>query len=183
MGKRVCWLVLYIFCVKMAFGQQWGSTYVLHNRNINSIVLLNPQNITISGGSDYNDAMEAVFHCTDFGLNWNESPADTFGFVVRSLAFSDTMHGFGSGFFGNFVRTSDGGVTWPRDTLPIKRNFFKAIYATPTKAFLAGGEELGANMQTILMVFMRRLMTMIITAWLIVRLLFPWLKACKNNSK
>ena len=149
--RRYFILFVAVFILVLTAGaQQWGAAYVIHQRNIYSIVIFNPQNITISGGNDYNGSLESVFHSHDFGLNWDESPADTFNFDVRSIAFSDSMHGFGSGFFGNFVRNSDGGYIWPRDTLPINRNFFKAIYATPSEAFLAGGEEIGNNMQTIL---------------------------------
>jgi photosystem II stability/assembly factor-like uncharacterized protein len=130
--------------------QQWGIAYVQHSRSIYSIVIINPQNITISGGFDYTDPIEAVYHSSDFGLDWPENPSDTISFCVRSIAFADTMHGFGTGFFGGWVHSGDGGHTWTRDTLPVARNFFKAIYATPSIAFMAGGEELGSNMQTIL---------------------------------
>jgi photosystem II stability/assembly factor-like uncharacterized protein len=149
--KRVYIIIGFIFaCLYDLSAQQWGISHVRDSRSIYSIVITGPQNITISGGNDYTDPIEAVFHSTDFGLNWPENPLDTISFCVRSIAFADTMHGFGTGFFGGYVHTTDGGHVWTKDTLPVSRNFFKAIYATPSIAFLAGGEELGSNMQTIL---------------------------------
>ncbi len=150
MSNRFYVFMLAMLFAEFAHGQQWGSSRVIHNRSIYSVFIRNPQNITISGGNDYNASLESVFNATDFGLNWNESTADTFGFCVRSIAFADPQHGFGSGFFGNYVHTTDGGLTWPRDTLPVNRNFFKAVYSSSTNAYLAGGEELNSNVQTIL---------------------------------
>ena len=147
---RNTWLLIFFTLSVTAHSQQWGKTSVQHGRGIYSIVIRNPHDISISGGSDYSASIEGIYNSNDDGLNWNENPADTFSFCVRSIAFADSLHGFGSGFFGNYVHTSDGGVTWPRDTLPISRNFFKALYTSPTKAFLVGGEELGSNLQTIL---------------------------------
>ena len=134
MSKRFYGFMLAMLIAGFADGQQWGSSRVIHNRSIYSVFIRNPQNITISGGNDYNASLESVFNATDFGLNWNESTADTFGFCVRSIAFADPQHGFGSGFFGNYVHTTDGGLTWPRDTLPVNRNFFKAVYSSSTNA-------------------------------------------------
>jgi photosystem II stability/assembly factor-like uncharacterized protein len=150
MGRKICF-VFGVFILSLTVqAQQWGNLHVQHNRNIYSIVITSPQNITISGGNDYTDPIEAVYHSTDFGLDWPENPLDSISFCVRSIAFADTIHGFGTGFFGGYVHTTDGGHVWTRDTLPVARNFFKAIYATPSTAFMAGGEELGSNMQTIL---------------------------------
>ncbi len=145
-------LTFFIAVIFKANAQHWGQSFVLHYRNINSVAILNqPYGLIAAGGYVSNDSIQALYRSDNYGLWWNEAIIDSaLTTWITSVAFSDTSHGYGVGYLGKMVHTSDGGRTWAFGHSPIYRNYNKVIYADSLHVFIAGGWQTAVDTQTIL---------------------------------
>ncbi|MBK9420954.1 MAG: T9SS type A sorting domain-containing protein [Flavobacteriales bacterium] len=79
-----------------------------------------------------------VIRSVDAGLSWAAVDAPSSG-DLRSLYFSDALHGFVAGDSGLY-RTADGGNSWSTVATPVERPWRCVTFATPLVGFCAGGD-------------------------------------------
>jgi spore coat protein CotH/photosystem II stability/assembly factor-like uncharacterized protein len=58
----------------------------------------------------------------------------------HDVRFTDSLHGFIVGEHGSFLRTSDGGDTWERDSIGSALHFYSAAMSPTTGRLMAAGE-------------------------------------------
>ncbi len=149
--KKFYPLALVLFVWVGTNAQHWGVSYVQHYRNINSVSILSHTRLIAVGGNESNDSLQTLYESGNYGLYWNETGLDTtFTSWVTSAAFYDTLHGFGVGYLGKMVKTSDGGLNWSFAHSPINRNFNKIIFIDSLHAFIVGGWPNSPSTRTIL---------------------------------
>ena len=146
-----------LFCVSLLalthflFAQQWYHATVPYARNVTSVKILKPGVFIAAGGNAYNDSIQALFRSDDGGLTWNENPTDSISSWITSVAFKDTLNGFGVGYNSKMVYTSDGGYNWFTIDAPITRHLNKVIYLNNHTLIAVGGEPDPANaLQTVM---------------------------------
>lgn len=149
--KKIYPLVFALVACLGVRAQHWGVSYVQHYRNINSVSILSPTRLIAVGGNQSDDSLQTLYESSNYGLWWNETGLDTiFTSWVTSAAFYDTLHGFGVGYLGKMVKTSDGGLNWSFVHSPINRNFNKIIFIDKLHAFIVGGWPDSTSTRTIL---------------------------------
>ncbi len=129
-----------------SYAQQWHSSYVPYLRAVNTIAILDRNAIVVGGGNLSNDSLQALYRSNDYGLMWNMNPTDNISSWIKSISFSDTLHGFGVGFNGKMVSTADGGRSWIFRHSPVERHFFKVEYVSASTLFAVGGNYLSDTM-------------------------------------
>jgi photosystem II stability/assembly factor-like uncharacterized protein/phosphodiesterase/alkaline phosphatase D-like protein len=135
----------------LLFAQQWHNSPVPYARNVNAVKILKQDVIIAAGGNLSNDSIQALYRSDDGGLSWQENPGDYISSWIKSIAFADTLHGFGVGFNARMVYTSNGGYNWTTGSSPINRHLNKVIYLNAHSLIAVGGEPDAANsMQTIM---------------------------------
>jgi len=118
--------------------------------DVNTIEIPAPGVIAIGGGREANDSTEIMFQSRDYGLTWYENAHDGLNPWIKSMAFSDSTHGFAVGYEGRIIRSDDAGGNWGQDTVPINRNLNKIVYTGAGIYFVAGGKKANDSIQTIL---------------------------------
>ena len=133
--------------IRVSLAQQWVNVPVSHGRETNSIAILNPSHILIAGGNESNDSIEDVFRSDNYGVYWTICPIGNIptglSSWIKSIAFADTLTGYGVGYNGKMIYSSDGGASWNFGSSPIDRNWNKVVYAGPSTLFVAGGWQIG----------------------------------------
>lgn len=147
--KFVCLFVL-IFLLKLVAAQHWNSYSPTAGFDINAVDILKPGNIITGGGRESNPAFQIMFSSPDYGLTWYENQHDGLAAWNKSLAFADTLNGYGVGDWGRIIKTDDGGLNWGYAVFPINRTLNKIVNVTPLMYYAVGGTEANDSMQTIL---------------------------------
>lgn len=83
-----------------------------------------------------------------FALFLSETYAPTWTAVANNywerwhdVRFTDSLHGFIVGEHGSFLRTTDGGDSWERDSIGSALHFFSAAPGSPPDRIFAAGDE------------------------------------------
>src|ERR1039457_1056349 len=71
---------------------QWSTAYTYHNRDANSVFILNQQTAVIVGGNEKNDSVESIFNTTNRDTTWN-FVMDSIKPWLSGVAFADTAIG------------------------------------------------------------------------------------------
>ncbi len=72
-------------------------------------------------GNTAGEQHDLIYRTTDGGRTW-QLQLDTLnplGYGLDQIAFVDSLHGIACGQTPKLLRTSDGGITWKRDTVPM----------------------------------------------------------------
>ncbi len=149
--KKVLLAVSLVALTCSLFAQQWYHSTVPYVRNVTSVKILKPGVFIAAGGNAYNDSIQALFRSDDGGLTWKENPTDTISSWIKSIAFKDTLNGFGVGYNSKMVYTTDGGYNWITVDAPLTRHLNKVIYLNNHTLIAVGGEPDTANsLQTVM---------------------------------
>ena len=139
--------VMVLSCFYSARAGQWVPSHMSNGRNINSVAILDPNVIVVAGGNERNDSIESVFSSNTYGLLWN---FDILGNIssglsswITSIAFKDSLNGYGVGFNGKMIYTNNGGSVWAFGNTPVIRHWNKVVYAGVNTLFAAGGWQRG----------------------------------------
>jgi len=130
--------------------QQWHYYNPTAWFDVNAVEIPGPGVISIGGGQEANDSTQVMFQTNDCGLTWTENAHDGLAPWNKSIAFSDSLNGYGVGYDGRIIRTDDAGLNWGYAVYPINRDFNKIVYAGNGTYFVAGGNKTNDSIQTIL---------------------------------
>lgn len=130
--------------------QQWHSYNPTSWFDVNAVGILGPGTIVIGGGREARDSIQIMFRGDNYGLSWTENSHDGLAPWNKSIAFSDSIHGFGAGYDGRIIYSYDGGYNWGYPVYPVNRDLNKIIYVHPNTYFVAGGNKTHDSIQTIL---------------------------------
>jgi len=140
-----------LFCgFQKTNAQQWHSYNPTAWFDINAVEIPGPGVIAIGGGQEANNATQIMFQTIDYGLTWTENPHDGLAPWNKSIAFSDSVNGYGVGYEGRIIRTDDAGLNWGYSVYPINRDLNKIVYAGNGTYYVAGGNRTNDSIQTIL---------------------------------
>ncbi|MEI6349381.1 MAG: hypothetical protein WCP69_15660, partial [Bacteroidota bacterium] len=96
--------------------------------DVNSVEIPKLGVIAVGGGWETQDSVQIMFQTADFGLTWTENAHDGPAPWNKSIAFSDTVNGFGVGYDGRIIKSNDAGRNWGYPTVPIERDLNKIVY-------------------------------------------------------
>jgi len=152
MRKNLFFSVIFtLLCVSnLLQAQQWHNYNPTSWFDVNAVELLGPGTIVIGGGWESHDSIQIMFRGDNYGLVWTENSHDGLTSWNKSIAFSDSIHGFGAGYDGRIIYSDDGGYNWGYPAYPVNRDFNKIIYVHPNRYFVAGGNKTHDSLQTIL---------------------------------
>ena len=143
--------ILFFICLfpfQLSVAQQWyHDGALLYSRDINSIQIFNQNSILLAGGYDL--TLRSFYKSVDYGFSWNQT-YDNYEYCVKSIAFSDTLHGYAVGEAGTLIKTDDGGISWSSITSPVASDFNEVIYTNPQTLFAVGGNRNSDTSQVIL---------------------------------
>ncbi len=108
MRTRIKILCVLLFCSLQLFAQTYGWKKVAKFGNgLQTLFFVDSLHGWVASVTD------AIYRTTDGGLTWVPYASDV-PFIVKSISFSDTLHGWCVGTDGNghIIRTTDGGRTW-----------------------------------------------------------------------
>ena len=112
-------------------GIQWHVLPERSQDNLSSVYFVNANVGWIAAGRG------RMWKTTDGGDSWNEQLHTDADFsVIYDIYFADSLHGWTAGFSPS--RTTDGGTTWSRMTLPIQREWRGVHFVNPNLGFLVG---------------------------------------------
>lgn len=111
-------------------GETWETRWLPGTNLINAIAFADDRTAVLVGDG-------IVLRTTDAGLTWKavRSPARA---VIRSIAFASATEGLGVGFWGEAIRSADGGATWERQATGT-RFHLTAVSARPGGGFVVAG--------------------------------------------
>ncbi|MDB5227787.1 MAG: hypothetical protein JWN78_1980 [Bacteroidota bacterium] len=132
-------LILLFFSSEIACAQQWYSSFIPRGRHVNSIKILDTSHIVAGGGWEFNDSLQELFLSSDKGLTWEGSSTNSIKPWIKSMDFSDSIHGLSCGYTGTILRTDNGARLWSPVSTPITRQFNKVKFVNPQLVFIAGG--------------------------------------------
>lgn len=125
----------YVYITK-DFGKTWvvGTNFPQKKRPI-SIYFFN-ENEGFAVGAEQSEpfspySRDIIFYTSDAGMSW-EIRLDTMPKKLNGLHeihFTDRQHGLALGMYYNLWRTSDGGVTWVKDTTYTYQNMGEDLYS------------------------------------------------------
>ena len=118
--------------------------------DVNTVDILNPGVIAIGGGKETNDSVQIMFQTSDYGITWIENTHDGLNPWNKSIAFSNSLNGYGVGDNGRIIKSDDGGKNWGYPVTPINRTLNKIVYAGDNIYYVAGGNKTNDSIQTIL---------------------------------
>ena len=143
MRKLICFLLTAFNClfIDLASAQQWFNYAPTVGFDINAVDILKPGYIVIGGGSNGVTPFQIMFSSPDYGVTWHENMLDAVTSWNKSVAFADTIHGFGVGAQGRVINTGDGGYSWPNVNQVTGRDFNKIVNVSPLIYYAVGGES------------------------------------------
>ena len=144
LSKRILTLTKYIPVLlflgnEISYAQQWYFSFVPNGRHTNSIKILDPTHIVAGGGNEFNDSLQDIFLSSDKGLTWDYGHNFFNTPWIKSLTFTNTVHGISVGYSGTILKTNDGSKSWLPVSTPINRQFNKVTYTDPQTFFIVGG--------------------------------------------
>jgi len=117
---------------------------------VNAVEIPGPGVIAIGGGWEIHDSIQVMFQTSDYGMHWYENAHDGLAPWNKSIAFSDSVNGYGVGYDGRIIKSDDAGRNWGWPAVPVNRDLNKIIYAGAGTYFIAGGNKAHDSIQTIL---------------------------------
>jgi len=152
--KLSLWVIFTLFFIiigQSGFCQFWHSYNPFIWFDVNSLDIPGPGVIVAGGGHETHDSIQVMFQSSDYGLTWNENAHDGLAPWNKSVAFSDSLNGYGVGDHGSIIKSNDGGLNWGWNVASIDRSFNKIFFVPPSTYYIAGGIKASDSMQTILM--------------------------------
>jgi len=144
-------VLVLLFCgFQKNYAQQWHSYNPTAWFDVNAVEIAGPGVIAIGGGQEANNATQVMFQTSNYGLTWTENTHDGLAPWNKSIAFSDSVNGYGVGYDGRIIRTDDAGLNWGWAVAPIHRDFNKIVYTGNGTYYVAGGNKANDSIQTIL---------------------------------
>ena len=152
MFKNLLFIIVFSFWSvgNILQAQQWHSYNPTAWFDVNAIEIPGPGTIVIGGGREALDSIQIMFRGDNYGLSWTENSHDGLAPWNKSIAFSDSIHGYGAGYDGRIIYSDDGGYNWGYPIYPVNRDFNKIIHVDPNTYFIAGGNKTHDSVQTIL---------------------------------
>ncbi len=149
MKARFLLFGILLLAAEYANAQQWyRATSNFYGRDINSVYIFNRNKMFYAGGREQ-PAAQSIFTSDDFGLSW-DFIFDNTNAWIKSLTFSDTLHGFAVGLNGTMARSLNGYTNWTYVTPPVVTNYNKVVYADTQTLFAVGGNRYNDSIQVIL---------------------------------
>jgi photosystem II stability/assembly factor-like uncharacterized protein len=87
-----------------------------------------------------------VLETTDGGDTWMHNDLESMlpnGAPLKSICFTDELHGWVAGWYGTVYRTVDGGRTWDDLSLPTQYDFEKVLFIDTKVGWLLGDSSIG----------------------------------------
>jgi len=123
-------------------GQDWGYNMYPINRDFNKVVYTGSGTYYVAGGNKTRDSIQTILKSTDNGFTWNVI-YDNPGPWLRSITFTDALHGFAVGNNGVIIATTNGGNSWSSVSAPIQRDFNAITFINADTGYIAGGLDSG----------------------------------------
>ncbi len=140
MKAHLVLLSILLLTAEYISAQQWyRATSNLYGRDINSVFIFNRHKMFYAGGSEQPLA-ESIFTSDDYGLSWDFIFDNPYPWI-KSIAFSDTLHGFVVGFNGVMAKSLNGYTNWSYVTPPVVTDYNKVVYADAQTLFAVGGNK------------------------------------------
>jgi len=79
-----------------------------------------------------------MWHSTDGGITWLRVPISSTGFIINSIDFVGSQHGWAVGSYGTMMITSDGGRTWKQTSRQTQAELQKVSFVNPKFGYVAG---------------------------------------------
>ena len=142
MKRRYLLLAVLLFFQSQIKAQSWKQYNPTQSYDVNSIAIQKPGVIAIGGGGQ-SPAIQTMFYTNDYGAIWNENPADGSSMPCnKSIAFADSMVGFGVGDNGAIIKSIDGGSNWTTPgTTPTTRTLNKVVCVNALTYYAVGGQK------------------------------------------
>ncbi|MEI6349337.1 MAG: T9SS type A sorting domain-containing protein [Bacteroidota bacterium] len=152
MKKSLLFCAFFVFSLlsNILHAQNWHYYNPTSWFDVNSVEIPRLGVIAVGGGWETQDSVQIMFQTEDFGLSWYENSHDGPAPWNKSIAFSDSINGFGVGYDGRIIKSNDAGRNWGYPTVPIERDLNKIVYVDAGTYFVAGGTKSSDSMQTIL---------------------------------
>jgi len=143
-------MLLSLLCNVSVYAQQWHYYNPTLWFDINALEILGPGVIAVGGGWETNDSVLIMFQTEDYGLSWYENAHDGPAPWNKSIAFSDSLDGYGVCNDGRIIKTDDAGRNWGWPVTPINRDLNNIVYTGSGTYYIAGGNKTQDSVQTIL---------------------------------
>jgi photosystem II stability/assembly factor-like uncharacterized protein len=121
-----------------AYGDSFEIAYESLVYDLTDVCFSDPSHASVVGGGDA-DSSGIVLHSEDGGLTWGiayaGSPAPGFLFTE---AFASESLGCACGVRGTIIRTSDGGLSWQRVSVPTTATLYDIEFADRWRGMAAG---------------------------------------------
>ncbi len=115
-------------------GSGWSTLPATVNAYANTVTI-----DTITGGDTGPGTYFAMMLSETYAGTWTRQQ-NNYWERWHDVKFTDSLHGFIVGEHGSFLRTSDGGDTWERDSIGSALHFFSADMAQPSGKIFAAGQ-------------------------------------------
>lgn len=151
--KKIFFPAILVFLnigIQNVHAQQWHSYNPTLWFDINTVEILGPGVVTIGGGWETHDSVLIMFQTSDYGLSWYENAHDGPAPWNKSIAFSDSLDGYGVCNDGRIIKTDDAGRNWGWPVTPINRDLNNIVYTGSGTYYIAGGNKTQDSVQTIL---------------------------------
>ena len=143
-------VMFFLYNIQCLYAQQWHYYNPTAGFDINAVEIPGMGIIAIGGGWETHDSIQIMLQTNDYGVTWNENNHDGPAPWNKSIAFSDSLNGYGVGYNGRIISSDDAGRNWGNPVAPINRNFNKIIYTGNGTYYVAGGNKTHDSIQTIL---------------------------------
>jgi len=152
MKRALIFIGILFICafINTSVAQRWNYYNPTIWYDLNTIEIPGTGVIAIGGGHEAHDSTQIMFQSHDYGHTWNENAHDGLKPWIKSIAFSDSIHGYAVGYEGRIIRSDDAGAAWGHDTLIVNRSLNKIFYAGSGTYYVAGGNKTNDSMQTII---------------------------------
>jgi len=147
---RVISVIFFLYNLQSLYAQQWKYYNPTYSYDVNTIELLGPGIIVVGGGWETRDSVQIMVQTTDYGLTWYENAHDGPAPWNKSVAFHDSLNGYGVCYDGKIIMSDDAGRNWDQSAIPINRDLNKIIYVDAGTYYVAGGNKTRDSIQTIL---------------------------------
>lgn len=146
----LAFMIFFMLKTSIINAQQWHYFNPTMWYDVNTVDIRGPGVIAIGGGWEKNDSTQIMMQTTDYGLNWYENAHDGLAPWNKSIAFSDSLNGFGVGYDGRIIRTDDAGMNWGWAVAPMPRDLNKIVYAGYGVYYIVGGNSANDSTQTVI---------------------------------
>src|ERR1043165_9554508 len=119
-------------------GNSWTNVDSVKNRNFFKVIYVTPQTMFIAGGAQTLDTA-TILKSTDGGNSW-VTVYNQPGSRLKSICFTDVLHGLAVGENSEMLRTTNGGLNWVPVIPPVAdRNFNDIAFSDADSGYIIGG--------------------------------------------